>query len=68
MIIIDPMHNLFLGTAKHIAKNVWMKKDFLTESSNPIMQKVIDDMKVPPDVGRIAGKIASGFDHFTADQ
>ena len=22
--IVDPMHNLFLGTAKHIMKNVWL--------------------------------------------
>ena len=22
--IFDPMHNLFLGTAKHIMKNVWL--------------------------------------------
>ena len=25
MTIIDPMYNLFLGTAKHILKNAWMR-------------------------------------------
>ena len=27
MCIIDPMHNLFLGTAKHMVKNVWLAKN-----------------------------------------
>ena len=25
MLVIDPMHNLLLGTAKHILKDVWLK-------------------------------------------
>ena len=25
--IVDPMHNLFLGTAKHIMKNIWLLDD-----------------------------------------
>ena len=68
MTIIDPMHNLFLGTAKHMVKNVWIKQNIITKSSLPVIQKVIDDMKVPTDIGRIPRKIESGFDHFTADQ
>ena len=27
--IIDPMHNLFLGTAKHMVKNVWLPNKIL---------------------------------------
>ena len=27
--IIDPMHNLFLGTAKHVLKNIWLNEDDL---------------------------------------
>lgn len=26
--IIDPMHNLYLGTAKHILKNIWLDKNY----------------------------------------
>ena len=25
--VIDPMHNIFTGTAKHVMTKVWMKKD-----------------------------------------
>ncbi len=28
--IIDPMHNLYLGTAKHVFKT-WMKKNLIAE-------------------------------------
>ena len=31
--IIDPMHNLFTGTAKHIMRNIWL------ESSSPLIEK-----------------------------
>ena len=26
--IIDPMHHLFLGTAKYMMKNIWMERKF----------------------------------------
>ena len=32
MLIIDPMHNLYMGTAKYIINGVWMKKNILTSS------------------------------------
>jgi hypothetical protein len=32
MAIVDPMHNLFLGTAKHILKGVWIDKGLITEN------------------------------------
>ena len=33
--IIDPMHNLFTGTAKHLMKNIWL------DSDNPMLKKMI---------------------------
>ena len=39
--IIDPMHNLFLGSAKHIMV-VWKEKAVLPESSFTVIQKCID--------------------------
>ena len=30
--IIDPMHNLFLGSAKHIMKNLWLENNILSKS------------------------------------
>ena len=68
MTIIDPMHNLFLGTTKHIMKNVWMKMDLITTSHLESMQEKMDGMKTPSDVGCIPRKLQTGFAGFTADQ
>ena len=67
MTIVDPMHNLFLGTAKRMIK-IWIQQDILTRSAMTSMQGTIDSMTVPTEVGRIPGKVEFGFDHFTADQ
>ena len=56
MTVIDPMHNLFLGTAKHIM-NIWIQQNILTKSTMADIQHVIDDMNIPTDLGRIPGKI-----------
>ena len=37
--IIDPMHNLFLGTAKHCLE-LWIKKERLTKSDIDTIEKV----------------------------
>lgn len=68
MAIIDPMHNLFLGTAKHILKDVWIKRGLISSNDFLTIQKCIDSMNVPRYVGRIPYKIASSFSGFTADQ
>jgi len=66
--IIDPMHNLFLGTAKHIMKNIWLPNKILKQSDLKTIQQVIDSMKVPSNMGRIPNKIPSSFGSFTAEQ
>lgn len=65
--VIDPMHNILLGSAKHIVV-LWKSMGILTESSNGHIQEIVDKFCTPPDVGRIPYKIASGFSSFTADQ
>ena len=68
--IIDPMHNLFLGTAKQIMKNVWI------DSQNPLISKNVlekiqakmDDIKAPSTIGRMPRKTANSYGGFTADQ
>ena len=67
MLVVDPMHNLFLGTAKHMIK-LWNSNDVLTSSNFAYIQKVVDGMKVPADIGRIPRKIETRFSGFTADQ
>ena len=65
--VIDPMHNIFLGSAKHTIA-LWKSLGILSESSNSHIQDIVDRFSTPPDVGRIPHKIASGFSSFTADQ
>ena len=71
MSIIDPMHNLFLGTAKHLTK-LWINSEpaIITNHDLTIIQEFVDEMHAPADVGRIPRKIdtGSGFSGFTADQ
>ena len=67
MTIIDPMHNLLLGTAKYIL-NVWKELDFLSSNIFGEIQQLVDSFISPSDIGRIPLKIASGFSDFTADQ
>lgn len=65
--VIDPMHNMYLGTAKHMIK-VWRDKCLLQQDHLFIIQKRIDEMNVPFGVGRIPYKIGSNFSGLTADQ
>lgn len=65
MLAIDPMHNLFLGSGKHILKDIWIKRGLISESQFDLIQNRII---CPPDIGRIPNKIKSAFSSFTADQ
>ena len=67
MLIIGPMHNLFLGSAKHFLKGL-IQRDLISESQFDLIQNRIDNFVVPSDTGRIPHKIRSGFSSFTADQ
>lgn len=67
MLCIDPMHNLFLGTGKHML-SVWMKHDLISKVHFETIQHFVDSINVPRDIGRIPTKISSGFSGFKADQ
>ena len=64
---IDPMHNIFLGIAKHTAK-VWKESKVLKTINFETLQKGVDSLNPPPNIGRIPRKIESGFSTFIADQ
>ncbi|XP_077866348.1 uncharacterized protein LOC144354095 [Saccoglossus kowalevskii] len=68
--VVDPLHNLFLGTGKYIMKNVWLNKEKpkISKDQLEIIQTKIDNTKVPSDMGRMPLKIATSFGGFTADQ
>ena len=65
MCVIDPMHNLLLGTARHMI-SVWKELKILKESDLDIIQAKVDVFVIPHDVGRIPTKISSSFSGFTA--
>ena len=68
MLVIDPMHCLFLGMAKHFFKKILIQNGILSEAHLNTIQKRINAMSVPSDIGRIPHKIESAFYSFTADQ
>ena len=69
-VTIDPMHCLFLGIAKWIVKRLWIEEKVLTPSALKKVQTVMNQFRVPSDIGRIPRKIdiGEGFSNFTADQ
>ena len=67
MLIIDPMHNLYLGSGKHMIK-LWLKTELITTNHFSKIQEFLDTFIVPTDIGRIPRKIETGFSGFTADQ
>ena len=68
MLVVDPMHNLFLGTAKHYLKSIWLEEGIVSGSNFEVIQQHVDSATVPAGIGRIPSKILSGFSSFTADQ
>ena len=67
MCVIDPMHNLLLGTAKHII-DIWKERNILFKNDFDKIQEKVDSFISPADIGRVPLKISSGFAGFTADQ
>ena len=47
--VVDPMHALFLGIAKHTVK-VWRDLDIITSDHLSIIQEKVDNMTPPPKV------------------
>ena len=65
--VVDPMHNIFLGMAKHAFKT-WTDLELLTPRKCHELQEHVDSLNPPPKVGRIPRKIGSGFASLTADE
>lgn len=65
--IIDPMHNLYLGTGKKAFK-VWIKHHLLTDEALLKIETRAKNFIVPYDIGRLPANISSGYGGFTANQ
>ena len=68
MLVVDGMHNLFLGRAKHVLKAIWLEKQIIDNGKLSLIQERVDNCKVPSDIGRIPYKIFTSFSAFTANQ
>ena len=64
------MHCLFLGIAKWIVKKIWVDEGVLTSDNLKNIQRKMNQIQVPADLGRISRKVdrGEGFINFTADQ
>ena len=62
--VIDPMHNLFEGTAKFFTKNLLEKKLINCSLVSDRIKRITSPMKV----GRLPTKIEANYSGFTADQ
>ena len=65
--VIDPMHNLLLGTGKKVFKT-WRDQKILSSENLLKIQEFIDSIVVPPGTGRIPNKIAGCGNGLSADQ
>jgi hypothetical protein len=67
---IDPMHNLYLGTAKRMVEYNWLPNSELSfnAATQAGMEKLVKMTRIPNDYGRVASKIASNFSGLTANQ
>ena len=64
---VDPMHNLFLGTAKNVFK-LWDNQGIISKKQMKLLEKCIEEMDVPTDIGRLPKKISSNYGSYTAEQ
>ena len=64
--IIDPMHNLFLGTAKYVFK-LWVQNILSKEQLKEISKK-IEELNTATAIGRIPRKIGTNYGNFTAEE
>ena len=64
---VDPMHNLFLGSAKYIFKH-WATEGILNKRDLEKIEGRIDGLEVPVDIGRLPKVILSNYGSYTAEQ
>ena len=69
MLIIDPMHNLYLGTVKYIFNGIWRKRGIITDADVKTVNDRISSLIIPSNVH--FAHLPSRMDHpssLTAEQ
>ena len=67
MLLIDPMHNLFLGTAKHFIFQILVGRNILGKNDLEIVSHRLRSMQTPTGLGRLPTSSAVGT-FLTAEQ
>ena len=69
MLTIDPMHNLYLGTAKYIFNDIWIKNGVITNAHLEKVNERISSLIIPPEVrfGRLPASMGCSSS-LTAEQ
>lgn len=65
--VVEPMHNLFLGTAKRFFVH-WVENELLTKADLELIGERISELNVTADIGRLPTNIATNYSQFTADE
>ena len=64
--VIDPMHNLFLGTSKYVFK-LWAE-NVLSKGQLKELSKKIEELNTATSIGRIPWKIGTNYGNYTAEE
>lgn len=67
ILLIDPMHNLFLGSARYVTHKLWIGREILKKAQLETVHRRLKKVEVPVDVGRLPFRIDSAST-FTAEQ
>ncbi len=67
MLLVDPMHNLFLGTAKHFTLKILIGHGILTTAKLSVIEQRLAKVRIPVGLGRLPKKIDQGV-FLTAEQ
>ncbi|KAK3107637.1 hypothetical protein FSP39_018865 [Pinctada imbricata] len=65
--VVEPMHNLFLGTAKKMFVT-WIDRDIICKEDLVLISEKIKKLQTSSDIGRIPTNIASNYGTFTAEE
>ena len=65
--VVDPMHNLFLGTAKKMFCK-WVDLSFLSKQAFESIRTKISKLHVPSDVGKIPVSLEANYGSMTAKE
>lgn len=63
--VIDPMHNLFLGTAKKVFK-LWVERYILSKKKLEKVESRLEEVNSFTDIGRIPTHISGNYGVFSA--